>query len=105
MRIVNGPAPVVSPRPARVTLPPLPKVTRSDVRRAPWTPNKAKTIIIDGCGHITIEWPVLRVLGTFVDAVYCEECNEWREIWREATPAERAGIVIPPPTLDDNPPF
>lgn len=47
------------------------------VSRASWRPNTA-AVVITKCGHIELEWELIRNLGGhFVKHVYCETCREW----------------------------
>ena len=61
--------PWVSPAPA--------ESPSTQTRRASWRPNTA-AVVITTCGHIELEWEIVRVLGgKFVKHVYCEICGEW----------------------------
>lgn len=49
----------------------------ADGPRAVWRPNTA-AVVITRCGHIELEWELIRILGSkFVKHVYCETCREW----------------------------
>jgi hypothetical protein len=73
------------------------------LHRAPWTPARSRDVVIDGCGHVTIEWNIIRTLGSLAEKIWCETCEEWRYLWRRATAAEIAGIV--PAEIPDECPF
>jgi hypothetical protein len=62
-------------------------------------------VVLAGCGHIELEATVIKVLGSMVKDVYCENCDEWRPIERESTALERAGMTITQTELPINPPF
>jgi len=63
--------------------------------------------VILKCNHIMPGWPMVGQLRGITRAVFCETCQDWREIRRAATPTESAGIELPEPApvLFDQPPF
>jgi hypothetical protein len=75
------------------------------LNRAPWQPRNARTVILEGCGHVELAWPLVRIIGSITDSVYCETCKEWRNLWRTATAAEAAGITLDVLPYPDDPPF
>lgn len=72
--------------------------------RSAWSPHKAKTVVLE-CGHIELDWPMVKMLGSMVKDAYCETCTAWIPIWRDATMTERVVGLSEPQTLPVDPPF
>jgi hypothetical protein len=86
---------IVVPKPLRV------------VNRAPWQPNNAKSVVL-ACGHVTLNDLLIKRLRPLLEdngAAFCDSCDDWIPVYRDATPAEVAGIDLSSLYTGDEPPF